>query len=184
MSFAVLSADAVTARMLSLEAKRCGFCEESALQARVLLIDLARPVKCPVRSDVPLKIAFCEDPSQLDVTEKVQYHAVLALPFCASELSALLRGQLPALVLPKETVSASFGKSPHFSGVEQALLTFLQEHRDRVVTAEELSTIIGQSAENSTAVAVYLYRLRRKLEADGKRRIRTVRGVGYRWLGD
>ncbi len=184
MSFAVLSADAITARMLSLEAKRCGFCEESALQARVLLIDLVHPVKCPVRSDAPMKIAFCEAPSHLDMTKKSQYHAVLALPFCATELSALLRGKLSALVFPKETFSSSFGKSPHFSQVEQALLIRLQENRDRVVTVEELSTIIGQSAENSNAVAVYLYRLRRKLEADGQRRIRTVRGVGYRWLGD
>jgi DNA-binding response OmpR family regulator len=33
-------------------------------------------------------------------------------------------------------------------------------------------------------VAVYLYRLRRKLEQDGVKRIRTVRGAGYRWIGE
>ena len=72
----------------------------------------------------------------------------------------------------------------HFSKLEQAVLSLLYENRDRVVTTEEISSLVGESAENSNAVAVYLYRLRRKLEADGQKRIRTVRGVGYRWLGD
>ena len=182
MSFAVLSADAVTARMLQLEVKRCGFCEVAAEKARILLVDLDHPTKLPQKSVATLRIALCEEPTRLDAAKQAQYHAVLAMPFCVTELAALLQGK--RTLATGEAEPLSLRKKTHFSGVEQALLDLLQEHRDRTVTIEELSTIIGQSAENSNAVAVYLYRLRRKLEADGHRRIRTVRGVGYRWLGD
>ncbi len=184
MSVAVLSADAVTARMLELEAKRCGFYKESADKAHVLLIDLDHPVKSIARADASLVIAFCEEPARLDETVRARYNAVLALPFCVEELSALLRERSSAITLSGDADRLLPSKKLHFSQVEQALLDHLRAHRDRTVTAQELSTIIGQSAENSNAVAVYLYRLRRKLEADGQRRIRTVRGVGYRWLGD
>ena len=181
MSFAVLSADAVTARMLALEAKRCGFCEKSAEEARVLLVDLDHPVKGVEKVGAPLMIAFCEEPTRLDASVRENYRAVLPLPFYATELSALLREALVGSGEPQRFLS---GKKIQFSRVEQALLDCLRAHRDRIVTVEELSAIIGQSAENSNAVAVYLYRLRRKLEADGQKRIRTVRGAGYRWLGD
>ena len=180
----MLSADAVTARMLQLEAKRCGFCEKSANQARILLVDLDHLVSFPRRSEAILTIAFCEEPDRLDASVMAQYHAVLSLPFSASEFSALLRGEQVSRVQPLGKAPCPTGKKLHFSQMEQALLDHMRAHRDRIVTVQELSTIIGQSAENSNAVAVYLYRLRRKLEADGQKRIRTVRGVGYRWLGD
>ncbi len=184
MSVAVLSADAVTARMLALEAKRCGFCEENAEKARILLIDLDHPVRAALQTEASLVIAFCEEPARLDETVRARYNAVLALPFCAEELCALLRDGSSLIATSGDAARFLLGKQLHFSRAEQALLDHLRAHRDRTVTVQELSTIIGQSAENSNAVAVYLYRLRRKLEADGQKRIRTVRGVGYRWLGD
>ena len=76
------------------------------------------------------------------------------------------------------------GKKLHFSRIEQQILTRLTQSDHRVVEIAEIASIIGQGAENSNAVAVYLYRLRRKLEADGITRIRTVRGVGYQWMGE
>ena len=60
----------------------------------------------------------------------------------------------------------------------------LYENRSRTVQTREIEAILGEQAEKSNAVAVYLYRLRRKLEQDGVTRIRTVRGVGYRWIGE
>jgi DNA-binding response OmpR family regulator len=76
------------------------------------------------------------------------------------------------------------GKKLRFSKTEQALLSLLYQNRHRTVSMNEISATIGESAANSNAAAVYLYRLRRKLEADGITRIRTVRGVGYQWTGD
>ena len=183
MSVAVVSADAVTARMLLLEAKRCGFCEKPLEEARVWLVDLDHPVKKKIRVAAPICIGFCMAPDALDDAERENFVAVLPVPFRVTELSAVLRQYLHAFALTSEEEMAH-SKRLHFSKTENALLALLYENRDRVVTIEELSLLIGQSAENSNAVAVYLYRLRRKLEADGHRRIRTVRGVGYRWLGD
>ena len=182
MSVAVLSADVVIARMLLLEAKRCGFCEKTPEEARVWLVDLDHPIKKKMRVAAPICIGFCMTPDALEDAERENFVAVLPIPFRATELSDVLRQYLHAFHATNEDVSHS--KRLHFSKMENALLALLYENRDRVVTVEELSLLIGQSAENSNAVAVYLYRLRRKLEADGQKRIRTVRGVGYRWLGD
>ena len=185
MSVAVFSADAVTARMLLLEAKRCGFREESPEKARVWLVDLDHPVTAPARVPLPVQIGFCADTATVNASLLGQMQAVHSLPLRAGELSLLHSHEPSSLSVWQEGEELWLsGKKIHLSKLEKALLHVLLENRDRTVTTEELSAIIGKSAENSNAAAVYLYRLRRKLEADGPTRIRTVRGVGYRWLGD
>jgi DNA-binding response OmpR family regulator len=76
------------------------------------------------------------------------------------------------------------GRKLSFSKTEQRVLDLLYENRVRTVDVREIEAILGDQAKNSNAVAVYLYRLRRKLEQDGVMRIRTERGVGYRWIGE
>jgi hypothetical protein len=183
MSVAVFSADKTLARMLVLEAKRCGLCEAPPSEARVWLIDLDAPLPLPREDNAALHVAFTADPARV---ERDAYTAVLELPFSVAELDALLlRRDAPLPTFSREGESVRLaGKKIKFSKTEQALLSLLWQNRHRVVTYEELSALIGESAVNSNAAAVYLYRLRRKLEADGITRIRTVRGVGYQWTGD
>ena len=183
MSVAVFSADALLHRMLELEAKRCGLNCVSPEQARVWLIDLDHPVKRPAGAPT-MQIAFSATPNRTDVSGA---DALLPLPFPAQELEELLSRTPNAKQRNLSKKGAALwlcGKRLHFSDTEQALLELLMREHHRTVHTAELALTIGENAENSNAVAVYLYRLRRKLEADGITRIRTVRGVGYQWIGE
>ena len=183
MSVAVFSADALLYRMLELEAKRCGLERVSPEQARVWLIDLDHPVKIP--SGAPaLQIAFSSAPAKANANDA---DVLLPLPFPARELEELLcrtPNTKRRNLVKKGATLWLCGKRLHFSETEQALLELLMHEHHRTVHTAELTLTIGENAENSNAVAVYLYRLRRKLEADGITRIRTVRGVGYQWIGE
>ena len=133
-----------------------------------------------------MQIGFAADAGRLHRERYPALATVLELPLDAEELKMLLVGREPtarALVQDGESFWLA-GKKLSFSKTEQALLGLLYRNRARTVTVEELSLVIGESAVHSNAAAVYLYRLRRKLEADGIPRIRTVRGVGYQWIGE
>ena len=62
---------------------------------------------------------------------------------------------------------------------EATLLDLLYQNRGNTVTEAALAALLGDSAAHTNTLAVYLYRLRRKLCADGVNRILTVRGIGY-----
>ena len=147
------------------------------------LIDLDAPVPLPREDNATMHVALSSTPARV---ERDRYSAVLELPFSAADLDAcLLRRGAPLPTFSREGDSIRLaGKKLRFSKTEQALLSLLWQNRHRIVAHDELSALIGESAANSNAAAVYLYRLRRKLEADGITRIRTVRGVGYQWTGD
>ena len=186
MSVAVFSADALLCRMLLLEAKRCGLRESAPEHARVWLRDLDHPVPVP-KAVAPLQIGFAEHPENVENATRSGLYAILPLPFSARELDEVLlcRETPVSTTLAREGDQFWLaGKKLRFSKTEQAVLGVLCQNRHRAVTEQELACAIGESAEKSNAIAVYLYRLRRKLEADGITRIRTVRGVGYRWIGD
>lgn len=180
MSFAVFSSDVTLARMLQLEAKRCGFFEESPEKARVWLVDLDHPLSRNQQGTPLVQIGFSSNPDDVKEQERRALYALLTLPLSVRDLAQVLSRDLPVA----DGVSLSEGKKPQLSKVEQKLLTLLCENRHRTVSTRELADAIGESAENSNAIAVYFYRLRRKLEADGRRRIQTVRGKGYRWMGE
>ena len=184
MSVAVFSADPVLSRMLELEAKRCELSLSSPEQAEVWLIDLDSPVPLPGKG----KAAFCVGFSAKELeAPPQQVDLLLRLPFSAAALGRVLRQKpmrLHAELRREGNALWLSGKKLHFSRIEQQLLTLLIQNHHRVVTPIELAEVIGESAEKTNAVAVYLYRLRHKLEADGMTRIRTVRGVGYQWMGD
>jgi two-component system KDP operon response regulator KdpE len=71
---------------------------------------------------------------------------------------------------------------------EYALLRLLVSHRGKVLTHKQvLRDVWGPNAEDKTHyLRVYLDRLRRKLEDDPKqpRHLKTVLGVGYRFVGE
>lgn len=173
--------------MLSLEARRCGLQEVAPEHARVWLVDLEHPAPMPKEQGASLQIGFCERPEAVRAGVRAALYALLSIPFSARELGALLRRREPAataeLHWEGETVRLA-GKRLNFSKTEQRVLTLLYENRARTVGVQEIEAILGEQAVKSNAVAVYLYRLRRKLEQDGVTRIRTVRGVGYRWIGE
>ena len=187
MTVAVFSRDAVLAQMLLLEAKRCGLQEAPADRARVWLMDLDHPVPLPKGGGAPFQIGFSARPETVKNTTRSGLYALLELPFCARDLSDLLhrRESVPqgALLREGEAFWLS-GKKLSFSETEQRVLRLLYENRARTVGPRAIEAILGKQAEKSNAVAVYLYRLRRKLEQDGVMRIRTVRGVGYQWIGE
>ncbi len=187
MSVAVFSRDAVLAKMLLLEAMRCGLQEAESEQARVWLVDLDHPMPLPKGESAPMQIGFSAHPENVKNTTRSGLYALLELPFSARELSAILhrRESAPVGALLREGDALWLkGKKLSFSGSEQRVLKLLYENRARVVSVREIEAVLGKQAENSNAVAVYLYRLRRKLEQDGVTRIRTVRSVGYRWIGE
>ncbi len=186
MSVAVFSQDALLARMLRLEARRCGMQECDPDEARIWLMDLDHLPPMPKVGHGPVRIGLSADPDALAPSRAKDLYALLPLPFCARHLAQLLRHteQGKARLLQDAEGFSLNGSRLHFSKTEQALLRLLYENRHRIVGTQEISAILGESAENSNAAAVYLYRLRRKLEKDGTMRIRTVRGVGYQWMGD
>ncbi len=187
MTVAVFSQDSVTARMLLLEAKRCGLQVAEAQEAHVWLLDLDALPRLPKGASAPMQIGFCQRPDDLPRSTREGLYALLTLPFSARELDAVLHRSAATPTHVLQSKGEEFwlsGKRLRFSKTEQALLSLLYQNKHRVVKIEELSDLIGESAVNSNATAVYLYRLRRKLEADGITRIRTVRGVGYQWMGE
>ncbi len=187
MSVAVFSRDKTLARMLLLEAKRCGLQVVAPAQARVWLLDLDHLPELPKKGGASLQIGFSADPENVKNSTRSGLYALLELPFCARELDAILQRQESFPTSPLLREEEQFwlaGKKLHFSKIEGRILSLLCENKHRTVTVREIEAILGITAEKSNAVAVYLYRLRRKLEADGITRIRTKRGAGYQWIGE
>ena len=114
--------------------------------------------------------------------------ALLSLPFSARAFDATLQRLFPRhadcflICDPQELLLD--GMKIRLSKTEAALFALLYENRDRVVSDAEIATVLGDSATKANTPAVYLYRLRQKLCADGKERIHTVRGKGARWVGE
>ena len=69
---------------------------------------------------------------------------------------------------------------------EYQLLLYLAENRKRVVEREELlSNIWGyEFIGESRVLDVHIRSLRAKMNDDGKHYIKTIRSVGYRFIGE
>lgn len=118
-------------------------------------------------------------------------------PFGVLELCARVRTLLRR-VQPKnkiiKTSSLSIDKSTHtikhngniidLTHKEYQLLLYLIENKDRVVEREELlNTIWGYDfIGESRALDVHIRSLRKKLNDDGEKYIKTIRSVGYRFV--
>lgn len=112
-----------------------------------------------------------------------------------ARLHALLRRSQPkpslaqwgGLSMDPDSRTAMLGSTPiELSGREWDLLELLLQHRDKVVTKDQIARAWnGQGAEvgGGNAIEVYIHKLRRKLEGSDLQ-IRTVRGLGYLMQAD
>ena len=122
----------------------------------------------------------------------------LVKPFAMAELTArchaLLRRSRPGgneIEVGDLVVSDGASRVTHagrvldLTGTERRLLGYLITHRERVVSKTQILTAVwGYDGFDENVVEVHVSALRRKLEADGARRlVHTVRGLGYR-LGE
>lgn len=123
-----------------------------------------------------------------DVLSRLRLHlrlrqrpAATVAPLPAAEPSPRLR----LADLEVDPASASVrrgGRSLQLTSREYELLLLLLRRSGAVVSRQEILTTIwaGQPGSTSNVIEVYVRYLRRKLEADGERRlIHTVRGHGY-----
>jgi two-component system OmpR family response regulator len=118
----------------------------------------------------------------------------LAKPFALEELEARVRaltrrshGGTSAILRNAQLSYDQAGKVVELNGVtldlsarEMALLEILMQRAGRMVSKEHLVDHLCEWGEevSANAIEVYVYRLRRKLEAGGVK-IVTVRGLGY-----
>ncbi len=114
------------------------------------------------------------------------------LELCARVRSLLRRVQPKAKIL--KTHSLVVDKSIHsvkhhgepleLTHKEYQLLLYLIENKERVIERDELlNTIWGYDfIGESRALDVHIRSLRKKLDDDGERYIKTVRSVGYRFV--
>ncbi|GAA4535960.1 response regulator transcription factor [Amycolatopsis samaneae] len=125
----------------------------------------------------------------------------LVKPFSPEELAARVRSVLRRSA-PVATVDGAAedglridtaarqvvldGAFVELTAKEFDLLVFLAQHPGQVFTRAQLLRAVWRSSpgwQSDATVTEHIHRLRAKLEADpGRpRRLRTVRGVGYRW---
>ena len=183
MSIRILTKDPMLKAMLLLEAKRQGFREEG--EPSILLADLDTAT-LPADASGAFTVLLSADPAKLTALAQATPHALLSLPFSVRDFEDILHrygGNVKKASLCREADCYRLnGKRVALSATESALLDLLYQHRDRTVSEAELTALLGDSATRTNTLAVYLYRLRRKLCADGVNRIRTVHGLGYRLL--
>lgn len=122
----------------------------------------------------------------------------IAKPFRARELLSRMRAALRrtkqteesmtmgSLVLdPTSARVSKAGQEIMLSALEYKLLLYLFQHKDRLITRENIRDAIWDSAGeyvSDNAINVYMRRLREKIEDDPAhpRIIVTVRGLGYK----
>ena len=181
MSIQILTENPVLATMLKLELKRQGRADD---RSALVFVDLDT-VPLPRTASKGTLILLSSDAARLAAYEDTA-PGLLPLPLSVAELETLLdrldnaAPQTPLRL--EENALWLNGQHIALSATEAALIALLYRNRDRVVTEDELNAVLGESAARTNTLAVYLYRLRRKLCADGLTRIRTVRGQGYRWI--
>ncbi len=118
-------------------------------------------------------------------------------PFGVLELQARVRSLLrrhhsknqaimtPSLSLDKQTrVVKKNNQSIELTNKEYQLLVYLLENQDRVVERDELLNHIWgyEFIGESRVLDVHIRALRAKLNDDGNKYIKTIRGVGYRFI--
>jgi hypothetical protein len=187
MRLVISSADPVLSRTLYLEAKRL-LLLDACPDATLFLVDLDHPDPAVTPDTGAVCVGFSAAPAALSESSRATLSALLSLPFSAKEfgktLSALFPRRADCFLICGAQSLLLGGESIRLSKTEAALFSLLYENRDRVVSDDEIAALLGESTKRTNTAAVYLYRLRRKLSADGRERIRTVRGEGARWVGE
>lgn len=190
----ILSADAVFARMLTLELEmqRISAANRPSADghtAEVVLLDLDTATP-PDSTTYRQMIGFGTRSAAAGDEAGRLCSLVLRRPFemrvlCA-EVSKLLKSgtdeqaEPPLLILNPDGVILSDGRRVAVSPKERAVLELLLQHRGEPVSREMISAAIGESSANKADV--YVCYLRKKLETSERRVIRTVRGKGYQLI--
>ncbi|MBE6855329.1 MAG: response regulator transcription factor [Ruminococcus sp.] len=98
-----------------------------------------------------------------------------SLSILLARIKALLRRSLPAQDNIPEGLTA----------LELKLLEYLRLNSGQVLTREQIFNHLwdyrGSFVDDNT-LSVQIRRLREKIDTDGVKHIRTVRGVGYQWM--
>jgi two-component system, OmpR family, response regulator CpxR len=121
----------------------------------------------------------------------------LAKPFGPEELLARIRAVLrrtsrefaarstyafgPLKVDPTQRVCTLDDKPVELTGIEFEILDYLVRSAERIVSRDELSTLLYQRPATpfERSIDVHISHLRKKLEGTKEIRIRSVRGAGY-----
>lgn len=155
-------------------------------------------------SDIPILMLSARD-SEADQVVGLELGAddYIVKPFRARELLARLRAVLRRSAVKPPAAAATTtlsccgieldaatrqarlkGQSLELSGIEFDLLAALVRSKGRVLSREEL---LAEAGRNTTVtertVDVHVSRLRRKLEDDPPKLIKTVHGLGYVFAG-
>lgn len=141
------------------------------------------------RSDTPEET---KHPSDAILRRPVSVHELrlLAKELLAktesTESISKIKRELPTdnsdkIIIDKEERTVRVGKEKiSLSEKEFSVFSILLAKRGEIVSRDELSQAVG--AGDSNEADVYICFLRKKLERDGKRRIITARGVGYKLI--
>ncbi len=164
-------------------------------------IELIRELRALERT-FPILILTARDSWQ-DKVEGLESGAddYLTKPFHAEELAARLNALLRRaaghasstiellgirLDTARQTVQLD-GRAVELTGHEYRVLEYLMSHAGRVISKTELTEhIYDQDFDrDSNVIEVFIGRLRKKLDPDGRRRpIETLRGRGYRFRAE
>lgn len=176
---AILSSDPVLSRMLELELKRGGLHKVEPHAASVWLLDLENPPRpMPKRHTGLSVIGFTGTPTRQSAD------IYLPLPYDSGELQKLLRQferqneQAAPRVRHLPRLLMIDNKKISLSPAEDTILKALIAHRGEVVSEEMLLAAMGGDT-TANVVQVHVYRLRKKLSAEKRFLLRTVRGKGY-----
>lgn len=190
---AVLSDDAVFARMLELELKWRSYEVSDKKEADLLVIDAdtqkTRPDSVPAvlfgraeRSNgadgvqsAPLLLYYLRRPFDM-----CELFALIDRIFSFSREAAASNGAGDVILAERGRVSV-LGESVRLSDAEYELLELLLKNRGRALSREDLARAVFPDANRDSKVTdVYVCYLRRKIdERLGRPFIRTVRGKGY-----
>ncbi len=140
-------------------------------------------------SDIPVIFLSCKDHEEDKIAGIMSGgDDYLTKPFSMRELEARIFAQLRnrrKVLFDEENKIIFFNsKSIKLSQTEFNLFALLFHHKDRILSSEELYALLNSGEKDeSNSVAVYIRRLRNKLQAlgDGFGMIETVRGEGYRF---
>ena len=195
----ILSADALFARMLTLELKMqrldvvCTASLDGAQYADVVLLDLDSALP-PPRNRYREMIGFSRNAIASGDEIGRRCSLILRRPFemrrLRDEVLSLISEDLQNLAVRKPTdtelqagdgedgrIRLPDGESIRLSPKEYAVFRLLAEHRGTPVSRKQISEAIGESTANK--VDVYVCMLRKKLETADTRLIKTIRGKGY-----
>ena len=207
-SLIILTTDARLGRVLADEAALYGMpalvCADAQgidkdawEQASIVIADLDSKLVGSIPEHVRV-LGLCRDPESLSPRVRRLAHVLLCRPFCMADLRAEIgmlgstsprevpapeQAHVSELALLEESRCVLMGnRQISLTDKEFVVFSLLVQKGDEGVSKKELAALL--KSEQTNEAQVYICHLRRKLEdAFGVRLIKTVRGVGYVYVG-